>query len=124
MNSVEQERVGTASGINNAIARVAGVLGIALLGIVVVVAFRARFEHSLNQLSLSAADLEEIHAQENRLAGLQPPGKLDPEKKATITAFAQQGFVFGFRIVMSICAGLSVASAAIAVLMVPDTRSR
>ena len=120
MNSVDRERMGTASGMNNAIARAASVLGIALFGIVVIVAFRARLEPALNHLSLSPADLQEIHAQENRLAGLQPPGNLDPERKAAISAFAQQGFVFGFRIVMMICAGLSVASAAIAFLMVPN----
>jgi len=120
MNSVDTERIGTASGINNAVARVAGVLGIALCGIVVIAAFRARLEPALNQLSLSSAGLQEIHAQENKLAGLQPPGDLDSDKKAAISAASRQGFVFGFRIVMMICAGLSVASAAIAFLMIPN----
>jgi EmrB/QacA subfamily drug resistance transporter len=47
MNSVDQDRVGVASGINNAVARIAGVLAIAVLGIVMVWAFRARLDRSL-----------------------------------------------------------------------------
>src|SRR6185295_13573499 len=43
MGSVDQDHAGTASGINNAVARVAGVLAIAVLGLVMV----ATFEHRL-----------------------------------------------------------------------------
>src|SRR5207302_580784 len=47
MNSVNQDRVGAASGINNSVARVAGVLAIAVLGIVMVKAFGSRLNRSL-----------------------------------------------------------------------------
>ena len=47
MNSVDQDRVGTASGINNAVARVASVLAIAILGIVMVKAFSIRLDYTL-----------------------------------------------------------------------------
>jgi EmrB/QacA subfamily drug resistance transporter len=124
MNSVSQDRVGTASGINNAVARVAGVLGIAVLGIVMVYAFRFRVERTLKSLSLPSESLREIHAQENRVAGLQPPANLDQRTRAEVTDSIRQGFVFGFRIVMLVCAGLSVASAAIAWFMVPNTADR
>jgi EmrB/QacA subfamily drug resistance transporter len=119
MNSVDQDHVGTASGINNAVARVAGVLGIAVLGIVMVWAFRARLDHTLDRLSLPSWVLEQIRAQETRLAGLQPPASLDAPTRLAITDLIRQGFVFGFRIVILICAGLSLASAMIAWLMVP-----
>ena len=46
MNSVSQDRVGAASGINNAVARVAGVLAIAVFGIVMVNDFGHRLNHA------------------------------------------------------------------------------
>jgi hypothetical protein len=87
-------------------------------------AFRARLEGTLDHLSLPTGSLQEIHAQENRLAGMQPPFTLDPVTKAAVTEFIRQGFIFGFRIVMIMCAGLSVASAMIALFMVPDNSDR
>jgi len=120
MNSVDQDRVGTASGVNNAVARVAGVLGIAVLGIVMVYAFRARLDRSLEHLSLPPGILQQIHTQETRLAALQPPANLDPATKVIVADFIRQGFVFGFRIVMIICAALSLASATVAWFTVPE----
>src|ERR1700736_4760831 len=55
MNAVEQKRAGTASGINNAIARVAGVVAIAVLGIVMVKAFGSRLNNSLAHFLLPPA---------------------------------------------------------------------
>jgi predicted MFS family arabinose efflux permease len=119
MNSVGQDRVGTASGINNAIARVAGVLAIAVIGIVMVSAFRARLDRTLDHLSLPSGTLEELRSHESRLAGLQAPANLDPKTKDEIDNLIRQAFVFGFRIVMLICTGLALASAAVAWLMLP-----
>jgi hypothetical protein len=123
MNSVPQDRVGAASGINNAVARVAGLIAIAVLGIVMVMAFGSRLNHSLSQLSLSPGILQEIKAGEIKLAGLQVPAGLDPTTTAAIKEAIAGAFVYGFRIVMLICAGLSVASAAVASRMIPQTTS-
>src|SRR6202040_1809729 len=73
MNSVTEDRVGSASGINNAVARVAGVLAIAVFGIVMVKAFSLRLNHNLAYLSLPVGVLHEIQAEETKLAGLQVP---------------------------------------------------
>jgi len=124
MNSVDQDRVGTASGINNAVARVAGVLAIAVLGIVMVNAFSSRLNHSLTHLSLPPGFLAEVKADEIRLAGMQPPAGLDPGAKAALKESIGEAFVFGFRIVMLMCAGLSVASASVAGLLIPQDRDR
>ena len=122
MNSVEQDRIGAASGINNAVARVAGVLAIAALGIVMVDAFSARLDSKLAGFSLSPGTLQEIHANEIKLAGMQLPPGLSASTGAAIRESVREAFVFGFRLIMMICAGLSVASAAAAWLLIPDNR--
>jgi EmrB/QacA subfamily drug resistance transporter len=122
MNSVDQDLVGTASGINNAVARVAGVLAIAILGIGMVWAFRARLDRALEHLSLSCQILHVLRSQETRLAGLEAPVGLDPNLKAGLTDMIRKAFVFGFRVIMMLCAGLSVASSAVAWTMLPKRR--
>lgn len=124
MNSVDQDRVGTGSGINNAVARVAGVLAIAVLGMVMVNAFGSRLDHILAHVSLPPDILREIHADKIKLAGMQVPTGLDPATKAAIKAAIGEAFVSGFRIVILICAGLSVASAAVAWRIIPEDSDR
>ena len=118
MNSVSQERVGAASGINNAVARVAGVLAIAILGIVMVKVFGSRLNEKLTHLSVSPSVVQQLQQDEIKLAGLPVPDGLDPNVKRTIHDFIEEAFVSGFRVVMMICVGLSVASAVAAWLMI------
>ncbi len=124
MNSVSEGRVGAASGINNAVARVAGVLAIAILGIVMVEAFSFQLNDQLNHISLSPSVVQQLKGDEIKLAGLQAPDDLDPDMKRTIQNFIKQAFVSGFRIVMLICTGLSVASAAVTWLMIRKDAER
>lgn len=124
MGSVDQDRAGAASGINNAVARVAGVLAIAVLGIVVVKAFSSCLNHRLAQLAVPPGVLQAIQANEIKLVGLQLPAGLDADMAAMIRASVSQAFVLAFRLVMLICAGLSMASAAVARLMIPAGKAR
>src|SRR5712692_3205307 len=119
MNSVGQDRAGTASGINNAVARVAGVLAIAILGIVMVTIFSSRLNRSLAGRVLPPGILQYVQSNEIKLAGLDLPSGLDADTTALIRVSVSHAFVFGFRTVMLICAGLSLASAAVASLMIP-----
>jgi EmrB/QacA subfamily drug resistance transporter len=118
MNSVAQSRVGAASGINNAVARVAGVLAIAVLGIVMVNAFSSRLDRTLGHFMLPAGVMDEIRPNETKLADLPIPDGLSQNMKGAIKEAIAQAFVFGFRIVVLICAALSVASSAVAWLMI------
>jgi EmrB/QacA subfamily drug resistance transporter len=121
MNSAGEERVGAASGINNAVARVAGVLAIAVLGIVMVNAFSSHLNRDLARISLPPDVLRELQANKIKLAGLPIPNNLDPNTKAAVKESIDDAFIFGFRIVILICAGLAVASSVVAALMIPKS---
>jgi len=118
MNSVQQERVGIASGINNAVARVAGVLAIAVLGIVMLIAFAHSLRHSLSSLNLKTDVVHTLESNVARLGDLHAPPGVDPETSANIQTAVVQAFVFGFRVIMLLCASLAVASAAVAWLKI------
>jgi hypothetical protein len=122
MNSVSQDRSGAASGTNNAVARIAGVLSIALVGIAMVKLFSFSLNRSLTGESLPPALLQYLRSNASRLAGLDLPSSLDSATAALIRNSISQAFIFGFRILMLACASLSVASAAAAALMIPTER--
>ena len=120
MNSVGQDRAGTASGINNAVARVAGVLAVAVLGIVMVAAFAHSLHGSLTSLGLGDGVVRDLESDTVKLGGLDAPSNLDPQTRARIRAAIAQAFVVGFRMIMLICAGLALACAAVASQMIPS----
>jgi EmrB/QacA subfamily drug resistance transporter len=113
MGAVGQNRAGTASGINNAVARVAGLLAIAILGALMVRAFSVHLNHSLAKLNLPASVMRTLQSNEIALAGMPTPPGLDPQTAAQVRASVNQAFIFAFRLIMLICAALALASAAI-----------
>jgi EmrB/QacA subfamily drug resistance transporter len=123
MSSVDQNRSGAASGTNNAVARIAGVLSVALVGIVMVKLFSFSLNRSLSSGSFPPGVLQYVRSNASRLAGLELPSGLALATAALIRHSISQAFVFGFRILMLTCAALSAASAAVAALMIPSDRT-
>ena len=105
--------------INNAVARIAGVLAIAILGIVLVKSFSFDLNRSLAGRSVPPDTLQYVYANETKLAGVDLPSGLEPATAMLLRTSISRAFVFGFRIAMLICAGLSLASALVAWLMIP-----
>ncbi len=124
MDSTDRDHAGAASGINNAVARVAGVLAIAALGPVIVSAFSSHLNHGLAGLSLSPGILHAIQSDEVKLAGMQLPAGLNAATVAEIRALVSRAFVFTFRFVMLVCAGLAMTSAVFAWRMIPARNHR
>lgn len=124
MDSVGRERAGVASGINNATSRVAGVLAIAVLGIVMQQAFGYKLLGLLHHMQLPANVLSDIQSDLVKLGGLQPPGNLDPATASRVQIDIFKSFVFGFRLIMGICTGLAAASAWVAFRMIAPRPAR
>jgi EmrB/QacA subfamily drug resistance transporter len=120
MDSVEEDRAGTASGINNAVARVAGVLAVAFLGVVMVAAFASSLRESVAMLHLDPAGVRYLEANVAKLGTLEPPPNLDPQITLKVRAAIAHAFVFGFRIMMLVCASLAIASALVAWRLIPS----
>jgi len=118
MSSVDQDHAGAASGINNAVARIAGVLAIAILGLVMVGAFKHSLQHSLASLNLAPSVLRDIQSNTIKLAGLELPINVDADTSVAIRAAITKSFVFGFRLIMLACASLAVASSVVVMLMI------
>jgi EmrB/QacA subfamily drug resistance transporter len=78
MNSVSSDASGTASGINNALSRVAGVLAIAVFGALMAALFEGRLRAALAGLPADLADA--VWQQRGRLAAIElPAGTRDGE---------------------------------------------
>lgn len=118
MNSVPQRLAGTASGINNAVARVAGLLAIAVLGIVMVGLFSRALNEGLGNLGLPSEVMRAVQSSEIRLAGTAVPEALDSMTAEKLRSSIDLAFVFAFRAILLVCAGLSVASSAVAWRMI------
>ena len=118
MNSVPENRVGVASGINNAISRTAGLLAIAVLGIVMLQTFHRRFDQRLSEIPLSPPAREALANQRDKLAGAELPKELNPDTRTIVTRAIEESFVGGFRVVMGLGALLAVGSAVSAAVLI------
>jgi len=111
MNSVPQNHAGIASGVNNALARTAGLLAIALLGIVMLDVFKSQLDRHLQESKFPPAISESLRAQSTKLAAIALPQNQDAATQQSIRRAIDDSFVSGFRVVMLIGAILAAASA-------------
>jgi EmrB/QacA subfamily drug resistance transporter len=118
MGSVDSQRVGIASGINNAVARTAGLLAIAVLGIVALATFSASLDSHLNALALPPGVRAALMAQQNKLVGITIPSGVSSATHAAIQNAIAASFVTSFRIIMLIGAALALASALFSFLLI------
>ncbi|HEV3430668.1 MAG TPA: MFS transporter [Paraburkholderia sp.] len=115
MSSVSSERTGVASGINNAVARVAGLLAIAVLGIVFVWSHQAGLSARLDSLHV----LQDVRPTQPLLAADHQGEARTPVARADADAI-----VDALRAVAAVSAACAFIAAAIAAATLSPSRSR
>src|SRR5262249_20870413 len=73
MGSVSRDHSGIASGINNAVSETAGLLAVAIFGLVMSHAFDARLDAGMESAKVPAAVREKVVEQRSKLAALEIP---------------------------------------------------
>jgi hypothetical protein len=122
MSSVPQNRAGVASGVNNAVARTAGLLAIAVLGIVMLQVFKHGLDRQLAESKLPTSVIQSVETQSTKLAAITIPENLDLATKQLIRQAVDESFVVGFRSIMAIGAALAGASAIVTLTLIGTTR--
>jgi EmrB/QacA subfamily drug resistance transporter len=117
MGSVSREHSGIASGINNAISEGAGVLAVAVFGLVMAHAFGTRLEPQLDAARLAPQVREEIRGQEKKLGAIEMPKAASAAQRQVVAEAIGESFIAGFRLVMAMGAVLALLSAVCAWVM-------
>lgn len=118
MNSVPQSRVGVASGINNAVSRTAGLLAIAIFGVIMLQEFNPALDRRLPGLRLTPLARRELAQQRDKLAGAELPEELDAKARDLVRRAIDDSFVKGFRVVMVLSVVLAIGGALSALILI------
>jgi EmrB/QacA subfamily drug resistance transporter len=124
MSSVPQGRAGTASGINNAASRTAGVLTVAIVGAIGLLTFSESVDRRLTDLGLGTEAVKAVRAEIPEFGAASVPREVPMALREEVQRAFDLAFVNAFRTVMFISAGLAWVGALLAgLLMERDWRA-
>ncbi|MBC7925674.1 MAG: MFS transporter [Bryobacteraceae bacterium] len=118
MNAVGQNRVGAASGVNNAVSRIGNLLAVATLGFILIAVFNRNLDHRLKAINLPAESMQALKGQRARLAAIQTTNQ---EARQAIA----ESFLAGYRTVIGIAVALAIGSSiSAAILIGPEAKAQ
>ena len=95
--AVREELSGAASGFNNAVARLAALLAVAVLGVVIITSFASSLETRLQQSPLTQGEQRELLERTDRLADIEIPAAFDDDAREYAQDAIDDAFVVAFR---------------------------
>ena len=118
LNSVDVRHTGLASAINNAFSQTAGLMAVAVLGVLMFAAFGANLDDRLQGLELPNEARQQLEAEKVKLGAAQAPEGLDAATGVTVEQAIDEAFVSGYRVVMLVAAAAALASAISAAVLI------
>jgi EmrB/QacA subfamily drug resistance transporter len=124
MNAVGEDRMGVASGINNAVSEVASLLAVALFGAVGLALFSSALDRETANLALSPAAAGILERARDTLTAVALPDTITAEDRRVVAALIGSAFLKSFRSLMLVAAALAFLSALCAALTIAPAPSR
>lgn len=118
MGAVETRHAGLASGVNNAVARIAALLSVAVLGIVFLAVFSSNFASHLAASGLPVGLQQQMLAQSSKLGAIRIPAGVSSQGHAILAQSIAESFVGSFQVIMFIALGLALMGSLIAWLTI------
>jgi len=122
MSAVGEEQAGVGSGINNAVSRTAGLLAIAVFGVMMLHGFSQNLASGLSEIEMDEQLRHSIYDQRVKLAALEVPPNTDSATLEKIKVAIAESFVSGFRKIMFSAAALAMASGASSWIFIRKSR--
>jgi EmrB/QacA subfamily drug resistance transporter len=126
MGSAGQQFSGVASGVNNALSRIANVFANAIFGALAVLLFTAALERRVDGLPIGGEDRQEVRqavmAQAADLGNARVPAMVKAADKPGVAKAYRDAFISVYAIILRISAGLAFVGALMAVRFVPSRR--
>ncbi len=124
LDSVPENRAGVASGVNNGVSRVAGLLAIAVLGAVISAQFGSSLDDSLGGRGLSPAAARAVEDAKSKPLAVPRTGDLAAAQAATIDSAANDASTSGFHLGVGIAGLLMICGGIIAAVGIRNPRPR
>jgi EmrB/QacA subfamily drug resistance transporter len=121
MGSVSNHLSGTASGVNNALSRIANVFANAIFGALAVLLFSGALQTEIKGLPVNIKDKQEITAEAVNLGNAKVPPNISSPESITIEKAYHSAFIHAYQSIMQISAALGFLGALMAFVFIKDS---
>ncbi|MES2062095.1 MAG: MFS transporter [Bacteroidota bacterium] len=121
MGSVSDHFSGTASGVNNALTRIANVFANAILGAFAVLFFTGALQGEIKNINMNDKQKQEVIKQSINLGNAKVPDSFTVQNKAAIEKAYKNSFIAAYGNIMRIAAGLGFLGSLMAVLFIRNS---